>query len=195
MTHSEIVSELLHKLSKNELLLQDGGKSQYYRSQLNSMMGRGNHQDTDSIIKEIEELIPMSLLRKFADEAKKKMTALKAKETALEQQVLDLGKQIEALKITNTDNAAITSLLDKSNNELSEVRKKIDALEAELKAKETELRVAADELNKLTIANTGLTAANTGLNEDISNIKTKVYNVKNNVTHEQIMADLLAQLN
>jgi DNA repair exonuclease SbcCD ATPase subunit len=151
MTHSEIVSELLHKLSKNELLLQDGGKSQYYRSQLNSMMGRGEEEDkmTDGIIADINQLIPVSLLDRFVEEAKKTVDSLRESETSLQVEVSKLRAALGE-NMTNKDALKLLqSELVQKENELDEIRKKSVALEASLSAKENELSNAAKEVDKL----------------------------------------------
>jgi hypothetical protein len=95
MSHSDIVKELLHKLSKNELL-QDGGKSNYYRSQLNNMIGRGHDEDTmtQKIIGEINQLIPLSVLNDVIATVKVQITELKAEKVRLIEQVRGLDEAL-----------------------------------------------------------------------------------------------------
>lgn len=145
MNNSEIVTDLLHKLSKNEFLTQDGGKSRKYRNQLNSMYGSGDTENkmTDGIIADIGQLVPLSVLEQYISKAESDMNALRAKEAKLTQDIADL----EATRASgDTENNA---RIRKLEVELETVKAEEARLKANLEAKETELKQKASEISSL----------------------------------------------
>ena len=92
MNHSDVVKDLLHKLSKNEFLAQDGGNKRYfnkvngYRNQLNGLYGGVGEFDqvVTEIENDIDQLIPLRLLEQYEAEVGQKVDALLAYKVRLE---------------------------------------------------------------------------------------------------------------
>ena len=182
MNHSDIVTELLHKLSKNELL-QDGGKSNYYRSQLNSMIGRGPDEDriTSEIVRDIGELIPMSVLQEFVARAKQQIDTLAAEKTALQQEIAGLNRALtEGGNANQQQIAALEEQLRTARDQLAENDRQREELARSLAAKEQELTNAQQEIG--------------ALKANLQTIRGKVTEVKNTTSTSPILAKLLAQL-
>ena len=185
MNHSDIVKDLLHKLSKNEFLAQDGGnfsnqryynKVNGYRNQLNGLYGGGPDEDkmTMEIISDIYSLIPISVLEEFVAKAEQQMSGLLAQKQQLEAEIAALqasGAQGDAAK-----NAEIQKL----NDELQKVQAEMAALTAKLADTEQKLEEKEREI--------------TSLKTNIQNIRIKVNNVKTNAINSAPVKALLARL-
>lgn len=158
MNHSDIVKDLLHKLSKNELLLQDGGNHHYYnkvnryRNQLNGLYGAGQDEDTmtTEIMGEIDKLIPISVLEQFVITAEQQISRLVTEKQRLE-------KEIDALKASGqagdtTKNAEIIRLdteLQKVQAEMAGLTQKLQEAEQKLTEKETEILSLKQNIQKI----------------------------------------------
>ena len=136
MNHSNIVKDLLHKLSKNEFLAQDGGNSRNsrnsrnqrydnkvngYRNQLNRLYGAGEEENkmTADIIGDIDKLIPISILEQFVNQARQQMDGLIAQKEQLE-------KDVKALKAEGAKGD------DAKNEEIKRLKKELDGVQAEI---------------------------------------------------------------
>jgi chromosome segregation ATPase len=183
MNHSNIVKDLLHKLSKNEFLAQDGGyqtysnKANQYRNQLNSLYGAGRGEDdaiVDEINRDIEQLIPVSLLQEYAAEAQKRVDALLAEQATLEQKIAQLEQSAAS------GNQSAEETIKKLQQELQGIQTQMTQLQAVLAQKETELQKTEEDLANLI--------------SKLNTIKTTTDNVKKATTMSPVVAGLFAQL-
>jgi len=151
MSHSNIVKDLLHKLSKNEFLAQDGGyqtysnKARQYRNQLNGLYGAGRDVDdrlVDEINQNIDQLIPVSFLEQYAREAQTKVDKLLAEQATLEQKII----QLEQAAASGDLNAQQT--IKQLEQDLQAVKNQMTGLQAELTQKEAELSASAAKLEE-----------------------------------------------
>ena len=154
MNQSDIVKDLLHKLSKNEFLAQDGGNQGYYnkaknyRNQLNGLYGAGREEDE----------MTAQIVKDFVQKAEQQMVTLLFAKTQLE-------TEIARLKADGTQgDAAKNATIDQLRVKLQEVEASIAALTGKLSEAEQELIVKDAEINKL--------------KENIKNISVRVNQVK-----------------
>jgi chromosome segregation ATPase len=193
MNHSVIIQELLHKLSKNELLLQDGGNSRnsrnsvnngnqkyynrtnQYRNQLNSMYGSGAAEDrmTEGIIADIDTLVPLSVLEQFVAKAESEMNRLREREKTLNETIERLTADASTHGDTSKRVAELTA-------ELSKVQQYMTELSAKLEATESQLQDKLQEISKL--------------KQNISDISTRVTNVKKQTVDSNSNSDAVRQL-
>jgi len=190
MSHSNIVKDLLHKLSKNEFLAQDGGYQTYsnkaiqYRNQLNSLYGAGRDDDdrlVDEINQNIDQLIPVSLLEQYALEAQRKVDAFVAEQTRLTQQI----NQLEQAAANGDRNAKQT--IQGLQQELDKIKGEMEQLTTELAQKETKLSASAAKLQE-----TEADLAN--LRAKLTEVKNKTDRVKDSTTMSATVQDLFDKL-
>ena len=154
MNQSDVVKDLLHKLSKNEYLAQDGGNSRnqryynrtnQYRNQLNGLYGGGKEDDdtVNEIIKDIDQLIPLSVLQEYAQKVEEKFKNLATEKNSLEERIKELTESAAS------GNTTAATRISKLENELQKVNEKMSKLNEEILAKETVLKNATDELSNL----------------------------------------------
>jgi chromosome segregation ATPase len=152
MSHSNIVKDLLHKLSKNEFLAQDGGYQKYYnkakkyRNQLNGLYGGTKDEDNakvDNIIKNIDNLIPFSLLSEYASRAELHVKRLLEEKKSLEARIKSL--QEDTALGDEEKNKRIAEL----EGQLASVQADITKLQADLNKKAQELDDTKDQLENL----------------------------------------------
>jgi chromosome segregation ATPase len=151
MNHSDIVQELLHKLSKNELLLQDGGNRRYYnkvngyRNQLKSMYGGGVEGDklTTEILQNIDDLIPVSVLEEFVKQATQMKDSLLAREKDLLREINDLQAAGSA------GDAQKNQRIQELEQQLLQVQSDMTTLQGTLDEKQKELQKSAEEIESL----------------------------------------------
>jgi len=182
MSHSSVITELLHKLSKNEFLAQDGGNqrnyknAKKYRNQLNQLYGAGKQEDeiTDGIIADIDTLIPLSVLESFVQKAEERMAQLLADKTRLE---TELAAAKAAGEVGDTEkNAEIGRLkqqLEKVQTDMTSLTDKLADAEEKLKQKDSEIK---------------------SLTENITRIRQKVDDVKGKTVESDPVRALLARL-
>lgn len=183
MAHSSVITELLHKLSKNEFLAQDGGNRRYYnkangyRNQLNQLYGGGLDEDrmTQEIINDIDTLIPISVLEEFVKRAEQQMNQLIEEKTRLETE-LSAARAASAAGDTEKNNQ-----IAQLNTRLAEVQAEITTLNARLADTERELAEKNTEIDKL--------------KKNIQEIRRKVDVVKGRTVDSDPVKALLARLN
>lgn len=197
MNHSNIVTELLHKLSKNELLLQDGGSHtiynnvNQYRNQLNSLYGSGAEEDrmAQEIMKNIDTLIPFSVLREFVEKAELQMNTLRQNELGLRNQIAGLEKnasqsgdvQRQELVSLQSKLAVVEQEITKLNAELERKEKQLEEQGKKIQEKEEELKNNINEISSL--------------KKHITDIKAKVTDVERRTIENDPLKALLARLN
>lgn len=148
MAHSSVITELLHKLSKNEFLAQDGGnrrhynKANGYRNQLNRLYGGGDAEDTMTaeIINDIDKLVPFSVLDEFTRRAEERITQLLAEKSRLENELNTIraeGQAGDAEK--NKQIAQLQSQLERVQAEITELNARLAETEKKLTEKNTEI--------------------------------------------------------
>lgn len=148
MAHSSVITELLHKLSKNEFLAQDGGnrrhynKANGYRNQLNRLYGGGEAEEkmTNDIIDDIDTLVPLSVLEQFVKQSEQQMSALVAEKSRLETQLAAVrasGEAGDAKK--NEEITNLKSQLERVQAGIAELTGKLANTERQLTEKDTEI--------------------------------------------------------
>jgi len=147
MSYSQVVSDLMHKLTKNEVQYQEGGKrkhkskSKKYFNQLNSLRGGvGPDEDLDAVSDAIEQLVPKSWLRELSDQFNNKIKEIQNAKESSDTRITALEAQLTEL--TNGSTA--------STAELEQLRGKLAAEQAKFAAADTELKKVQAELQTLT---------------------------------------------
>lgn len=179
MSRSAIVKSLLHKLSKNELLQNGGRNAKHYRNKLNTMYGSGKDEDdmTDEILKNLDQLIPLSVLEQYVNDSELKMKNLSEEKTKLEADIAKL-KEDSATHATSHDEKD-KKIFDLETL-LKNVQDQITALTAELATKEKELTIKQTEIATLIV--------------NINKIRNRVDIVKGKTMTSETVQTLLAKL-
>jgi len=183
MSHSNIVKDLLHKLSKNEFLAQDGGyqtysnKAKQYRNQLKSLYGAGKEDDNKLFVQineNLDKLVPISLLEKYAAEAQKIVDVLLREKDELRKNIEELQKAAASGDLNAQEG------IRRLQQELEAVQAKMAQLQAELSNKVQELANSADDLSNL--------------RTQLGDVNTRTAEVSSATNTSQPISELLARL-
>jgi chromosome segregation ATPase len=145
MSYSQVVADLMHKLTKNEVQYQEGGKrkhkskSKKYFNQLNSLRGGGPDEDLEAVSEAIDQLVPKSWLDNLYETCRTKIDQIGTEKLAAETKITRLEAQLAILESGSTANTA----------ELAQLKAELEAEKAKYKTAETELQSVKDILDKL----------------------------------------------
>lgn len=154
MNQSGIVSELLHKLTKNELFAQNGGnnKANKYRNKLNSMYGSGEEESTKSrtIINHLDQMVPVSIVKAITNQLKDKISELTSEKERLSGEISTLNaKLVEDGSTSVAETTDLRAQLLVKETELDRIRNESTRITEELDKKAVELQEQLQEVESL----------------------------------------------
>ena len=181
MSHSQIVQELLHNLTKNEVMYQQGGNTKYlhksiqYRNKLQSMMGGTGEfiKRANDINGKIQKLIPETILDDFAQKVNTYIDGLERQiadlNTDIDDKEAEIHRLTQELADAGTAGAATQALRDqllRLQQELAAKNTELGAVKLELDTTKAQLDGATTRISQLDTTIAQLTATNQTLKAD-----------------------------